>query len=228
MWLKQEEVFPCQLCDYRATRKSFLAIHLESSHNNQHLSIKLTAGKEKNLQKLTMTKDQYSKLSENKWVKHQNSKPTESTTATKQKERASSIPSRSENIKENFICTRCDFKTVSKFALLKHSKRRHAEKPMAFQVKDLNKELFQNYSVDLKAAPTPTTDTALGGSVTEDPRPDCSTLSLPPDPAPAGQEVTTIWSRDAASVEMVFEAHSASHKADMSAMFDVVQIQNGE
>ena len=226
MWLKQEEVFPCQLCDYRATRKSFLAIHLESSHNNQHLSIKLSAGKEKNLQKLTMTKDQYSKLSETKWVKHQNAKPTESTTATKQKERASSIPSRSENIKENFICTRCDFKTVSKFALLKHSKRRHAEKPMAFQVKDLNKELFQNYSVDLKAAPTPTTDDALGGSVTEDPRPDCSTLSLPP--APAGQEVTTIWSRDAASVEMVAETHSASNQADMSAMFDDVQIQNGE
>ena len=226
MWLKQEEVFPCQLCDYRATRKSFLAIHLESSHNNQHLSIKLSAGKEKNLQKLTMTKDQYSKLSENKWVKHQNAKVTESTTATKQKERASSIPSRSENIKENFICTGCDFKTVSKFALLKHSKRRHAEKPMAFQVKDLNKELFQNYSVDLKAAPTPTTDDALGGSVTEDPRTDCSTLSLPP--APAGQVVTTIWSRDAACVEMVAETHSASHKADMSAMFDDVQIQNGE
>ena len=228
MWLKQEEVFPCQLCDYRATRKSFLAIHLESSHNNQHLSIKLSAGKEKNLQKLTMTKDQYSKLSENKWVKHQNSKPTESTTATKQKERASSIPSRSENIKENFICTRCDFKTVSKFALLKHSKRRHAEKPMAFQVKDLNKEVFQNYSVDLKVVPNPSTGAALSCSVTEDPRPDCSTLSLPPDPAPAGQEVTTIWSRDAACVEMVAETHSASHKADMTAMFDDVQIQNGE
>ena len=226
MWLKQEEVFPCQLCDYRATRKSFLAIHLESSHNNQHLSIKLSAGKEKNLQKLTMTKDQYSKLSETKWVKHQNAKPTESTTATKQKERASSIPTRSENIKENFICTHCDFKTLSKFALLKHSKRRHAEKLMAFQVKDLSKEVFQNYSVDLKAVPSPATD--AGGSVTEDPRPDCSTLSLPPDPAPAGQEVTTIWSRDAASVEMVAETHSGSSQADMSAMFDDFQIQNGE
>ena len=99
---------------------------------------------------------------------------------------------------------------------------------MAFQVKNLNKEFFQNYSVDLKAAPTPTTDDALGGSVMEDARPDCSTLSLPPDLAPAGQVVTTIWSRDAASVEMVAETHSASHKADMSAMFDDVQIQNGE